>query len=158
MVKKDGRKIAARSLLGQDEVAALRYLEGDAMGHHVIETPDAPAAIGPYSQAIRAGGMTFLSGQIALDPASGELVGEGDVGAQTRQVMENLRAVLTAAGHPMTDVVKATIFLQDLNDFGTVNAVYAEALAGHRPARATVEVSRLPRDVLVEIDAVAVHT
>jgi 2-iminobutanoate/2-iminopropanoate deaminase len=126
------------------------------MAHEVIETPTAPQAIGPYSQAIRAGKMTFLSGQIAIEPASGALVGEGDVVAQTAQVMANLSAVLHAAGHVITDVVKVTIFLTDLGDFGAVNAVYAEALAGHRPARATVEVSRLPKDVLVEMDAIAV--
>lgn len=102
--------------------------------------------------------MTFLSGQIALDPSSGALVGEGDVEAQTRQVLANLQAVLKAAGHPVTEVVKVTIFLKDLSDFGPVNAIYADALAGHRPARATVEVSRLPKDVLVEIDAVAVRS
>ena len=126
------------------------------MSHTVIETAAAPQAIGPYSQAIRAGSTTFLSGQIALDPTSGALVGAGDVAAQTVQVMANVEAVLHAAGHGITDVVKVTIFLKDLGDFGVVNGIYAEALAGHRPARATVEVARLPRDVLVEIDAIAV--
>jgi 2-iminobutanoate/2-iminopropanoate deaminase len=126
------------------------------MPHQIIETIAAPQAIGPYSQAIRAGGMTFLSGQIALDPTTGALIGEGDVAAQTAQVMKNLMAVLEAAGHSVTDVVKVTIFLSDLEDFGVVNGLYAEALQGHRPARATVEVSRLPKDVLVEIDAIAV--
>ena len=126
------------------------------MSHEVIETALAPSAIGPYSQAIRAGAMTFLSGQIAINPGTGELVGQGDVEVQTVQVMANLKAVLAAAGHGFEDVVKVTIFLKDLGDFGAVNALYAEALSGHRPARATVEVSRLPKDVLVEIDAVAV--
>ena len=128
------------------------------MPHQIIETVDAPQAIGPYSQAIRAGNMTFLSGQIALDPKTGTLVGEADVSAQTRQVMKNLKAVLRAADHLITDVVKVTIFLADLSDFEVVNGLYAEALDGHRPARATVEVSRLPKDVLVEIDAIAVST
>ena len=128
------------------------------MPHQIIETVDAPQAIGPYSQAIRAGNMTFLSGQIALDPKTGSLVGEADVSAQTRQVMKNLKAVLRAADHLITDVVKVTIFLADLSDFEVVNGLYAEALDGHRPARATVEVSRLPKDVLVEIDAIAVST
>ena len=100
--------------------------------------------------------MSFLSGQIALDPTTGALIGEGDVAAQTVQVMANLKAVIAAAGHALTDIVKVTIFLKDLGDFGVVNALYAEALEGHRPARATVEVSRLPKDVLVEIDAIAV--
>ena len=126
------------------------------MAHQIIETVAAPQAIGPYSQAIRAGAMTFLSGQIALDPQTGELVGEGDVSAQTTQVMVNLRAVLEAAGHQLQHVVKVTIFLKDLGDFALVNGIYAEAMGGHRPARATVEVSRLPKDVLVEIDAIAV--
>lgn len=126
------------------------------MPHRIIATPLAPAAIGPYSQAIRAGNTTWCSGQIALDPVSGALVGVGDVAAQTRQVMSNLLAVVTAAGHTVTDIVRCTIFLSDLNDFGVVNDIYAEALGGHRPARATVEVRRLPRDVRVEIDAVAV--
>ena len=121
-----------------------------------IATDAAPAAIGPYSQAITHGGLAFLSGQIALDPASGQLVGEGDVGAQTEQVMKNLDAVLTAAGSSFGRVLKATIFLANMNDFGEVNAIYAEAFEGvDPPARATVEVSRLPKDVLVEIDLVA---
>ncbi len=126
------------------------------MAHTIIATDHAPAAIGPYSQALRAGSTTFFSGQIALDPASGELVGAGDVAAQTRRVMSNLIAVVEAAGHAVDDIVKCTIFLADMNDFKVVNALYAEALGGHRPARATVEVSRLPRDVRVEIDAIAV--
>jgi 2-iminobutanoate/2-iminopropanoate deaminase len=101
--------------------------------------------------------MTFCSGQIPLDPVSGELVGAGDVAAQTRQVMSNLLAVVAAAGHAPTEIVKCTIFLKSLNDFQIVNGIYAEALGGHRPARATVEVARLPRDVLVEIDAICVR-
>jgi len=127
------------------------------MPHDIIATPAAPAAIGPYAQAVRAGEMTFFSGQIALDPASGALVAPEDVAAQTRQVMANLLAVVEAAGHVATDIVKCTIFLKDLGDFGVVNGIYAEALGGHTPARATVEVSRLPRDVRVEIDAIAVR-
>lgn len=125
------------------------------MSHEIIETDAAPRAVGAYSQAVRAGGMTFCSGQIALDPASGELVGAGDVEAQATQVMKNLLAVLAAAGHSAEDIVRCTIFLTDLGDFDVVNRVYAEALGGHRPARATVEVSRLPRDVAVEVDAIA---
>lgn len=119
-----------------------------------ISTPRAPAAIGPYSQAIQAGPLTFVSGQIPLDPATGELVGAGDVAAQTRQVMQNLLAIVEAAGHRPQEIVRCTIFLKNLSDFQVVNGAYAEALGGHRPARATVEVARLPRDVLVEIDAI----
>ena len=127
------------------------------MAHDLIQTPSAPAAIGPYSQAVRSGDMTFCSGQIALHPETGQLIGADDVALQTRQVMHNLTQVLHAAGHPLTDIVKVQIFLSDMSDFQVVNAVYEEALAGHRPARATVEVSRLPRDVSVEIDAIAVR-
>jgi 2-iminobutanoate/2-iminopropanoate deaminase len=122
----------------------------------VISTPHAPAAIGPYSQAIKSRGMTFISGQIPLDPATGLLVGDGDVTKQAEQVMKNLLAIVAAAGHTSTEIVRCTIFLKDLGHFGSVNAVYEAALAGHRPARATVEVARLPRDVLVEIDAICV--
>lgn len=128
------------------------------MSHDVIRTDHAPAPVGPYNQAIRAqGAMVFASGQIALDPASGALVGGGDVAQQTEQVMKNLEAVLTAAGVGWSQVVKTTVFLADMNDFTTVNGVYAryfdEATA---PARACVEVARLPKDVLVEIDCIAV--
>lgn len=122
----------------------------------IISTLEAPQAIGPYSQALSAGGMTFVSGQIALDPGTGQLVGEGDVAAQARQVMRNLLAIVAAAGHGVEHICKCTIFLKRMDDFQTVNAIYAEALGGHRPARATVEVSRLPKDVLVEIDAICV--
>lgn len=125
------------------------------MKHRAIATSDAPAAIGPYSQAITANGTTYCSGQIALDPTTGALV-EGDVTAQTRLVMANLLAVLRAAGHGVEDIVRCTIFLVDMGDFAAVNEVYAEALGGHRPARATVAVKALPRGVAVEIDAIAV--
>jgi 2-iminobutanoate/2-iminopropanoate deaminase len=121
----------------------------------VISSSDAPAAIGPYSQAVVAGGMVYCSGQIALDPG-GELVGQGDVAAQTRQVLSNLEAVLKAAGSNFSKVVKATIFLADMGDFATVNEIYGAAVGTESPpARATVEVSRLPKDVRVEIDAIA---
>lgn len=127
------------------------------MNRHAIATDAAPAAIGPYSQAVRAGGLVFCSGQIALDAATGALVGEGDVVAQTRRVMENLGAVLEAAGASFDSVVKTTIFVKDLNDFVAVNEVYASFFGdAPPPARATVEVSRLPKDVLVEIDAIAI--
>jgi 2-iminobutanoate/2-iminopropanoate deaminase len=119
----------------------------------LVRTDAAPAAIGPYSQAVVAGGFVYCSGQIALNPA-GELVG-ASAAEQTVQVMANLSAVLAGAGCGLRDVVKTTIFLKDMNDFGAVNEAYAKALRDHRPARATVEVSRLPKDVLVEIDCVA---
>jgi 2-iminobutanoate/2-iminopropanoate deaminase len=126
------------------------------MTRTLIATDAAPRAIGPYSQAVRVGDLLFCSGQIALDPASGQLVGGGDVAAETRQVLANLAAVLAAAGASFAEVVKTTIFLADMNDFATVNAIYGDAVGGAPPARATVAVSRLPRDARVEIDAVAV--
>ena len=126
------------------------------MSHQIILTDQAPAPIGPYSQAVRAGNTVYVSGQIPLD-AAGQLVGDGDVAAQTRQVLENLSAVLQAAGASLTDVVKCSIFVKDLGNFATINQVYGtffdEATA---PARETVEVSRLPRDVEVEISCIAV--
>jgi 2-iminobutanoate/2-iminopropanoate deaminase len=125
------------------------------MDRRIISTPSAPAAIGPYSQAVVAGGFVFCSGQIALDPATGELVGAGDVSAQARRVMENLKAVLEAAGSGLGQVVRTTIFLQDLGDFATVNAIYGGYFAAAPPARATVQVAGLPKGALVEIDAVA---
>jgi 2-iminobutanoate/2-iminopropanoate deaminase len=126
------------------------------MANQIIFTDQAPAPIGPYSQGVRAGNTVYVSGQIPLD-ASGQLVGAGDVASQTQQVLKNLTAVLAAAGLNLTDVVKCSIFVRDLNHFGTINQVYGsffdEATA---PARETVEVSRLPRDVEVEISCIAV--
>lgn len=122
----------------------------------VISTPKAPAAIGPYSQAIRARGVLYCSGQIPLDPESGALVGGDDVAAQTRQVMQNLGAVLEAGGSGWARVVRCSIFLADMDDFQTVNGIYAEAFEGmDPPARATVAVKTLPKHVRVEIDAIA---
>lgn len=123
----------------------------------VIATDQAPAAIGPYSQAIAAGDLVFCSGQIALDPRTGQLVGQGDVAAETRRVLDNLQAVLAAAGCGFGDVVKTTIFLADMADFATVNAIYAERFVSAPPARATVQVAGLPRAVRVEIEAIAVR-
>ncbi|MDX2015208.1 MAG: RidA family protein [Myxococcaceae bacterium] len=127
------------------------------MGREVIQTSGAPAAIGPYSQAVAvpAGRMVFCSGQIPLDPATGQLV-EGDIQAQTERVMKNLEAVLQAAGASFGDVVRCGIFLTDLGDFAKVNEVYARSFTSNPPARATVQVSALPRGARVEIDAVAV--
>ena len=119
-----------------------------------IHTDHAPTAIGPYSQAVKAQGMVFCSGQIAIDPATGALL-DGDVRAQTQLVLKNLEAVLTAAGSGLDKVVKTTVFLKSMDDFGLMNAVYADVFGDSRPARAAVEVSRLPKDVLVEIDAIA---
>jgi 2-iminobutanoate/2-iminopropanoate deaminase len=128
------------------------------MSRDVIQTPQAPAPVGSYNQAIRANGvMVFCSGQIALDPATGQIVGDGDVAKETEQVMQNLEAVLSAAGATWADVVKTTVFLADMNDFATVNGIYAryfnEATA---PARACVQVAKLPKNVRVEIDCIAV--
>lgn len=119
-----------------------------------IVSPDAPAAIGPYSQAVVHHGLVYCSGQIALDPITGQLTG-GDVAAQTRQVLANLDAVLRAAGSDRAMVLKTTVYLRDMADFASMNAVYAEFFGGWRPARATVAVAGLPRDVSVEIDVVA---
>jgi len=119
-----------------------------------ISTEKAPAAIGPYSQAIQAGGLLFCSGQIPLDPVSGEVVA-GDVRRQAEQVMENIAAVLTAAGTGFNDVVKATVFLVEMGDFGAVNEVYGRYFTGHKPARSTVAVKALPRGVLLEIEVIA---
>jgi 2-iminobutanoate/2-iminopropanoate deaminase len=123
-------------------------------GKAPISTPNAPGAIGPYSQAIRAGDFLFLSGQIALDPATGKIVGDGIVD-QTHQVLKNLKAVLEAGGATFDDVVKTTIFLADMADFPAVNEIYGSYFAPPAPARATVQAAGLPRAVRVEIDAVA---
>jgi reactive intermediate/imine deaminase len=120
-----------------------------------VSTPEAPAAIGPYSQAMIHGGLVYCSGQIALDPASGSLVGGEDVAAQAQQVLANLDAVLRAAGSRRENVLRTTVFLRDMADFAAVNAVYAEFFGDTRPARATVAVAGLPRDVRVEIDCIA---
>lgn len=119
-----------------------------------IRTDGAPAPIGPYSQAIRAGNLLFTAGQVALT-AEGTLVA-GDAGDQTRQVIANLEAVLLAGGASLSSVVKTTIFLKDMNDFGAVNQVYAEYFGNSAPARSTVQVARLPKDALVEIEAIAI--
>lgn len=124
------------------------------MGHERITTDQAPAPIGPYSQALRSGKVLYCSGQIALDPASGNLV-DGDVSAQTKQVIKNLGAVLREAGFDFADVVKATIFLIDMNDFTAVNEVYGRTFDAVKPARSTVAVAALPRGARVEIEAIA---
>ena len=123
-----------------------------------ILTSSAPAPIGPYSQAIDTGSMVFCSGQIPLDPSTGAIVGEGDVEAQTRQVMRNISEVLKQAGLGFQQVIKTTIFLKNMSDFPKVNAVYAESFEAPYPARSTVEVARLPKDVAVEIEVIALRS
>lgn len=120
-----------------------------------IATNAAPRAIGPYSQAVRAGQLLFCSGQIPIDPATGQMV-DGDVQAQTRQVLANLSAVLAAAGATFRHVVKTTVYLADMNDFAAMNEAYAAAFDGPAPARSTIQAARLPRDARVEIDVIAV--
>jgi 2-iminobutanoate/2-iminopropanoate deaminase len=121
----------------------------------VISTPNAPKAIGPYSQAIQAGSLLFVSGQIPLNPQTGELVHSNDISGQTRQVLDNIKAILAASGLDLANVVKSTIFLTDLNDFAAVNAVYSDYFANDPPARATVQVAALPKGANVEIEVVA---
>ena len=120
----------------------------------VIATDAGPKAIGPYSQAIKASGLVFLSGQIPLDPATQQLIA-GDVAAQTERVLQNITGILTAAGSSLSQVVKTTVFLKSMNDFAAINEVYGRHFSAAPPARSTVEVARLPKDVLVEIDVIA---
>ncbi|MGA9752930.1 MAG: RidA family protein [Acidobacteriota bacterium] len=124
------------------------------MRREIVRTDGAPKAIGPYSQAVRAGGLVFCSGQIPLDPATMTVV-EGGVAEQTRRVLQNLGAVLDAAGASLGTVVKTTVFLKDMSDFAAMNEAYAEFFPSDPPARATVEVARLPKDVRVEIEVIA---
>lgn len=124
----------------------------------VIFTKNAPSPVGPYSQAIAASGeLIFIAGQIPLNPDTGEIVGEGDIKAQTRQVMKNIEAILTESGVNWSNVVKTGVFLSDLTNFVSMNEIYAEYFSENPPARACVEVSRLPKDVLVEIECIAVR-
>jgi 2-iminobutanoate/2-iminopropanoate deaminase len=124
------------------------------MGKKIIKTADAPQAIGPYSQAIEAGGFVFVSGQIPIDPKTGTVVQE-DIKSQAKLIMENARAILASAGCGMPDVVKSTIYLKNMADFAAVNEVYGGFFPSAAPARATVEVSRLPKDVSLEMDFIA---
>ena len=121
----------------------------------IIATNDAPKAIGPYSQAIKANGLVFVSGQIPLDPATQQLI-EGDVAAQTERVLQNLSGILKAAGSSLEQVVKCGVFLKSMSDFAAMNEVYGRYFTQAHPARSTVEVARLPKDVLVEIDIIAI--
>ncbi len=120
-----------------------------------VNTPEAPAAIGPYNQAIRYGNVVYTSGQVALDPTSGQLVGD-DVQTQTRRVFQNLQAVLSSAGTSLNSVVKTTVFLASMSDFQAMNAVYAEYFQDTKPARSTIAVAELPRKALVEIECIAI--
>ena len=126
-----------------------------SLAKQAISSPDAPAAIGAYSPAIRAGNLLFVSGQVPMNPATGTLV-DGDIAAQTEQVMRNLAALLKAAGAGFEHVAKTTVYLADMNDFAAMNVVYGKYMVDPAPARATVQVARLPRDVKVEIDLIAV--
>lgn len=120
----------------------------------IIATKDAPQAIGPYSQAIKANGLVFTAGQVAIDPATGNVV-EGDVRRQTERVLQNITAILQAAGSSMDNAVKTTVFLKNMSDFAAMNEVYGKFFTSRQPARSTVEVAQLPKNVLVEIDVVA---
>lgn len=124
------------------------------MNKEIIHTKKAPAALGPYSQAVKLGNLLFLSGQIPLVPETGEIVAE-DVESQTRQVLENIRAILEETGSNFDQVVKTTVFIKNMDDFGKINEVYAEFFGENPPARSTVEVARLPKDVQVEIEVIA---
>ncbi|HYG98334.1 MAG TPA: RidA family protein [Terriglobales bacterium] len=121
---------------------------------HAISTQEAPAAIGPYSQAIKANGFVFCSGQTPMDPATGQVV-DGGIAVQTERVLKNLSAVLEAAGTSLDKVVKTSVFLKDMNDFGAMNEVYSRFFQGEPPARSTIQAARLPKDALVEIDVIA---
>ena len=122
--------------------------------NEIISTTGAPGAIGPYSQAVKAGGFLYVSGQLPLDPATGAFAGD-DIASQTRQSLTNIKAIVDAAGMTLTDVVRVGVFLKDMNDFAAMNAVYGEFFTENCPARAAVEVARLPKDALVEIECVA---
>lgn len=136
-------------------LALLLPLGGALAQDRVVATPNAPEAIGPYSQAIRVGNTLYLAGQIALDPRTNQMIADRSIEAETRQVLDNLKAVVEAAGFRMSDIVSTTVFLADLNEFGRMNAVYATYFPTNPPARATVQAARLPRDVKIEIAAIA---
>ena len=123
-------------------------------GREAVSTPAAPAAIGPYSQAIKAGGLLFVSGQIPIDPATGQMT-DGDIAAQTHRVFQNIQAILEAGGATFDQVVRTTVYLADMNDFAPMNEVYATYFTSPAPARATVQAARLPKDARVEIDVIA---
>lgn len=149
---KDCRK-SRESRIKKSELTSEKLPIGAFM-REVISTKDAPQAIGPYSQAIRANGLVFVSGQVAIDPATQQVI-DGDIAAQTDRVLKNLSGILKAAGTGMEKVVRSTVFLKDMGDFGAMNEVYAGYFTANPPARSTVQAARLPKDVLVEIDVIA---
>jgi 2-iminobutanoate/2-iminopropanoate deaminase len=126
------------------------------MHKEIISTPLAPSAIGPYSQAVRAGDLLFVSGQIPIDPSTGKLIDDRTIKGQTQRVLENLLAIVAAAGGSAENVLKTTVFLRDMEDFAEMNAAYSEFFRSSPPARSTIEAARLPRDVSIEIDCIAV--
>jgi 2-iminobutanoate/2-iminopropanoate deaminase len=126
------------------------------MNKQVVSTTHAPSAIGPYSQGIRAGNLLFVSGQIAIDPSTGNVIDDKTISGQTRRVLQNLIAIVEAAGGSTENIVKTTVFLRNMSDFAEMNAVYSTFFAASPPARSTIEAARLPRDVSVEIDCIAV--
>ena len=128
----------------------------EKLGKRVINTPLAPAAIGPYSQGIQAGNLLFVSGQVPMDPATGALIEAKDIQSQTRRVLLNLQGILSAGGATLENVVRTTVYLKSMNDFAEMNSVYAEFFQSAAPARATVEVTRLPKDASIEIDCIAI--
>jgi 2-iminobutanoate/2-iminopropanoate deaminase len=144
-----------RSLITATALLACAQL-ACAQDIRAVSSPDAPKAIGPYSQAVATGKVIYLSGQIPINPKTGELMKDAPIEAQTRLVLENLKAVLAAENLTMAHIVSTTVYMKDLNDFGKMNEVYASFFSGVTPARATVQVARLPRDVAVEIGAIAV--
>lgn len=148
---------SSRSILAALGTALLLCTQIASAQHiRAVSSADAPKAIGPYSQAVAAGKVIYLSGQIPIDPKTGELMKDAPIEAQTRLVLENLKAVLAAENLTMAHIVSTTVYMKDLNDFGKMNEVYAGFFSGVTPARATVQVARLPRDVAVEIGAIAV--
>jgi 2-iminobutanoate/2-iminopropanoate deaminase len=148
---------ALPALIGLVFIVSVGSSTAQDAGKKVISTPNAPEAIGPYSQAIRVGNTVYLAGQIAIDPRTKQVMANALIEDQTRLVLENIKAVLEADGLSMDQIVATTVFLKDLNEFGKMNEVYATFFKSAPPARATVEVARLPRDVKIEISAIAVH-
>lgn len=138
----------------EDEQTKSSKTEGTPVPREVVKTDDAPQVLGPYSQAIKANGFVFLSGQTALHPGTGQMVGQ-DIKTQTKRVMDNLKAVLEAAGSSLEKVVKCSVFLKDMNDFGPMNEEYGSYFKELPPARTTVQIAKLPRDALIEVDMIA---
>ncbi len=149
--------LAAVTLIALSLFAAAGVAQAQDTGKKAISTPDAPKAVGPYSQAIAAGKTFYLAGQVAIDPKTNQFMTDASIEDQTRRVLDNLKAVLAADGLTLDNVVSTTVFLKDIGDFGKMNEVYATYFKDAPPARATVEVARLPRDMKIEISAIAVR-